>query len=69
MNQRNPSLPEGVASTDLRSFLMLRQMKSAAERSGHQFAARMLTASGNQYVIATDEPDNLAAWIMGQESQ
>lgn len=54
-----------------RALQRLQQLKAAAEGLGHHFAARMTTPSGQEVFIASEEPDNIAAWILtdGQPSQ
>lgn len=59
------------SSGEQRALQRLQQLKAAAEELGHHFAARMTTLSGKEVFIASEEPDNIAAWILsdGQSSQ
>lgn len=61
--------PDQVSADELRALESLQRLKQDAERCGHQFAGRMTSPSGTRYLVATDEPDNLAAWIFEQDDR
>jgi hypothetical protein len=59
--------PDQISEDELRALEVLQRLKQDAERCGHQFAGRMISPSGTRYLVATDEPDNIAAWIFEQD--
>jgi hypothetical protein len=58
-----------ISSNELRALEVLQHLKQDAERCGHQFAGRMISPSGSRYLVVTDEPDNIAAWIFEQDDR
>ena len=58
-----------ISANELRALEVLQHLKQDAERCGHQFAGRMISPSGSRYLVATDEPDNIAAWIFEQDDR
>ena len=62
-------LVDQISPDELRALQVLQQLKSDAERCGHPFAGRMISPSGTRYLVATDEPDNIAAWIFEEEER
>jgi hypothetical protein len=58
-----------ISANELRALEVLQRLKQDAERCGHQFAGRMISPSGSRYLVATDEPDNIAAWIFEQDDR
>ena len=70
MSDRQPHQPhDGISPDELRALQVLQELKQAAAQCGHQFAGRMITPSGQRYVVATDEPGNIAAWIFNEEEK
>ena len=61
--------PDQISADELRALEVLQRLKQDAERCGHQFAGRMISPSGSRYLVATDEPDNIAAWIFEQDDR
>ena len=61
--------PGQISADELRSLETLQLLKQNAELCGHQFAGRMISPSGTHYLVATDEPDNIAAWIFEQDDR
>jgi hypothetical protein len=61
--------PDQISADELRALEVLQRLKQDAERCGHQFAGRMISPSGSRYLVATDEPDNIAAWIFDQDER
>ena len=61
--------PDQISADELRALEVLQYLKQDAERCGHQFAGRMISPSGSRYLVATDEPDNIAAWIFEQDDR
>jgi hypothetical protein len=58
-----------ISKDELRALEVLQRLKRNAEHCGHQFAGRMTSPSGTRYLVATDEPDNIAAWIFEQDDR
>jgi hypothetical protein len=61
--------PDQISADELRALEVLQRFKQNAECCGHQFAAQMISPSGTRYLVATDEPDNIEAWIFEQEDR
>jgi hypothetical protein len=61
--------PDQISADELRALEVLQRLKQDAEHCGHQFAGRMISPSGTRYLVATDEPDNIAAWIFEQDDR
>ena len=61
--------PDQISADELRALEVLQRLKRNAECCGHQFAGRMISPSGSRYLVATDEPDNIAAWIFEQDDR
>lgn len=59
--------PDQISADELRALEVLQRLKQDAERYVHQFAGRMISPSGTRYLVATDEPDNIAAWVFEQD--
>jgi len=69
MTDSNNTSPDAVAADELHALAVLQRLRSEAAQAGHSFAARMMTPSGRHYRVATDEPDNIAAWIFEQDER
>jgi hypothetical protein len=69
MTDSTKTSPDTIAADELHALAVLQRLRSEAERSGHSFAACMITPSGRHYRVATDEQDNIAAWIFEQEDR
>lgn len=69
MTDSNNTSIDAVAADELHALAVLQRLRSEAERSGHSFAARMITPSGRRYRVSTDEPDNIADWIFEQDER
>ena len=69
MTDSNKTSPDAVAADELHALAVLQRLRSQEEQAGHSFAARMITPSGKHYRVATDEPDNIAAWIFEQDER
>jgi hypothetical protein len=61
--------PDQISADELRALEVVQRLKQDAERCGHQFAGRMISPSGSRYLVVTDEPDNIAAWIFEQDDR
>jgi hypothetical protein len=61
--------PDQISADELRALEVLQHLKRNAECCGHQFAGRMISPSGTRYLVASDEPDNIAAWIFEQDDR
>jgi len=61
--------PDQISADERRALEVLQRFKQNAECCGHQFAAQMISPSGTRYLVATDEPDNIAAWIFEQDDR
>jgi hypothetical protein len=61
--------PDQISADELRALEVLQRLKRNAECCGHQFAGRMISPSGTRYLVASDEPDNIAAWILEQDDR
>jgi len=61
--------PDQISADELRALEVLQRLKRNAECCGHQFAGRMISPAGTRYLVASDEPDNIAAWIFEQEAR
>ena len=69
MTDSTKTSPDAVAADELHALAVLQRLKSEVEQSGLSFAARMITPSGRHYRVATDETDNIAAWIFEQDER
>jgi len=69
MTDSTKTSPDAVAADELHALAVLQRLRSEAEQSGHSFAARVITPSGRRYRVATDEQDNIAAWILEQDDR
>jgi hypothetical protein len=61
--------PDQISADELRALEVLQRLMRNAEHCGHQFAGRMISPSGSRYLVVTDEPDNIAAWIFEQDDR
>jgi hypothetical protein len=69
MTDSTKTSSDAVTSDELHALAVLQRLRSEAEQSGYSFAARMITPSGRRYRVATDEQDNIAAWIFEQDDR